>query len=218
MATKRAIVFDFYGVLVDSWEHHATAWREALAEFGGSVEDEALVKVLGLSTMQSAERLVEDSDPAISPGELAAVKDERFRAAASELKPMASAVEAVKRLSELFPIAVVSQHEDGIVSEFIDRVGLRDNVSVVLSTADLNEGETFDDMLVHAAAELTTPPERIVLIEDSRNGVISGKRVGLKVIAFDSHPNFNVDYSIADAQVGSLDELVPELIAQVTAA
>ncbi len=218
MAVKRAIVFDFYGVLVDSWEQHAAAWREALAEFGSSVDDDALVRVLGLSTMQSAQRLVENSDPAISPGELAAVKDERFRVAANALKPMPGAIEAVKRLSEDFSVGVVSQHEDGIVSQFIERVGLTENVSVVLSTADLNDGETFDDMLVHVAAELTTPPERIVLIEDSRNGVISGKRVGLKVIAFDSHPNFNVDYSIADAQVGSLDELIPELIAQVTAA
>jgi beta-phosphoglucomutase-like phosphatase (HAD superfamily) len=55
------------------------------------------------------------------------------------------------------------------------------------------------------------------MVDDSRNGLLAAERAGMKSVAFDSHAEHDVDYSMADAVITSLDELVPELVNSVLA-
>ncbi|HEV7508553.1 MAG TPA: HAD family phosphatase [Thermoanaerobaculia bacterium] len=62
------------------------------------------------------------------------------------------------------------------------------------------------DLFLYAAAQLATPPERCVVIEDSPRGIEAGRRAGMRVIGLaTTHPRELI--ANADVVVGSFAEM-----------
>jgi HAD superfamily hydrolase (TIGR01509 family) len=218
MAGKRAVIFDFDGVLADSWSLHEAAWREVLAQYPAGNFDQALARTIGWTSLESAELLAEECGLKIAPAELAAAKDELFLAQAAEhLKPLVGVSGALDRLRGAFTLAVSSTLGHEVVNAFLAKFSLASSFATVITSDRLAVEQEFDDLLGAIADELELEPSRIVLIDDSRNGILAAKRVSMNAIAFDSNPKHEIDFSMADAQIQSLDELIPELINQVVA-
>jgi len=54
----------------------------------------------------------------------------------------------------------------------------------IFSTQLVNHGKPAPDLFLHAANELKVSPSDCVVVEDSANGVLAGKRAGMQVIGF----------------------------------
>lgn len=214
---QRAIIFDFDGVLADSWGLHERCWRQVVDKFDGRLEDEDIAKTLGLSSLETAKILVKKCKLKVSVKQLAKAKEEIFSERIKDLEMMPGAEEALKRLKEDFAVGVVSVRSHQDVAEALERFELTDIPGAVVCADDLGRGQSVDDLQELAAKGLNVKPEGCVVVEDARNGVLAAKRANMKVIAFDSNPKHKVDYSMADGVINSLDELVPELINQVAA-
>lgn len=215
--TKRAVIFDFDGVVADSWALHERAWAEVLKPYGAKVPEGAMERSIGLSSVRTAELIIEQCELDVSALELGTAKSEQFAERATKVAPMAGAVEAIKRLSPDFPVAVTAARRRSGVEAFLRKFELEPQLAAIVTRDDLSADATLEDVLRDAVTQLEVPPARCVLVEDSRNGLLAAERVGLRSIAFDSNPKHEMDFSMADSTIRSLDELVPQLIDTVTA-
>ncbi|MEX2209584.1 MAG: HAD hydrolase-like protein [Patescibacteria group bacterium] len=212
-AKKRVVVFDFDGVIADSFDLHLACWQEVLGGLGASVSDEALMKTMGWSSPDTARSLLKSASVQAKPDEVAERKKALFRKrAAKELEPMSGSVDAVERLSEGFHVAVTSGRSRKTTETALDRFGIRAQFDAVLTSDDLGPRDELDDLLSMVVDRVGLKRGSGVMVDDSRNGLLAAERAGMKSVAFDSNPKFQVDYSMADAVIGSLDELQPELL------
>lgn len=215
-AKKRVVVFDFDGVIADSFDLHLSCWKKVLADYGASLPDAAILKGLGWRSTEAARLLVKETGIQADPADVADKKMELFRErAADELKPMSGASEAVKRLSDEFYVAITSSRRQDTVESALVRFGLKDRFDLMLTTDDLGPQDELDDLLKLVFERLKVKPADGVMVDDSRNGLLAAERAGMKSVAFDSNPKFKVDHSMADAVINSLDELQPELLHSV---
>lgn len=213
---KRAVIFDFDGVIADSWKLHESCWREVLKRHDATLDDDAIVKAVGWNSLETARELIKEADIKAQAEELADEKVALFlERAAKELPVMPGAVDALNRLKPEFQVAVTAGRAKKLVAKALEQFGLGDVPDLVLTSDDMKAEDELDDLLGLAAERLGLKPGHCVLVDDSRNGILAAKRVGMETIAFDSNPKHEIDYSMADAQIGSLDELQPELVNQV---
>ena len=216
-AKPRVVVFDFDGVVVDSPALHIATWREVLERYQAELTDEVYTGLVGWSPVEIARTLVKKTSVGLKPEQLASEKTDLYVARArTELRLMPGAPEALQRLSGEFPVGITASQPREFIDEMMNKFGLQ--ADTVMTRQDLDNDDELSDLLAVAVRQLDGEPDRAVMVDDSRNGILAATRLGMKTIAFDSHPNLQLDYSMADAQVQSLDELVPELINQVVAA
>jgi HAD superfamily hydrolase (TIGR01509 family) len=217
-AKQRAVIFDFDGVIADSWKLHESAWRKVLKDHKAKLDDDAFRKALGWNTLETAKTIAAEAGLSVKPEDLADEKKALFlQRMAKELPVMPGAENALKRLKGEFLIAITAGRAREVVTAALRQFGLDRIPDVVLTSNDLKPTDELDDLIGLAAERLGLKPEQCAMIDDSRNGLLAAKRVGMKTIAFDSNPEFEMDSSMADAQVGSLEEVVPELVTSVIA-
>lgn len=217
-AKKRAVVFDFDGVVADSWKLHESCWRDALKRHGAKLDHDAIKKSIGWTSLETAHVLVKEIDLDISAETLAQEKSammmKRFE---KEMPIMSGIAPAIMRLSESFLLAVTAGRRRSLVETALKEYGLADTFALVLTRDDRRDGEELDDLLAKVPAHFKVKVDQCAVVDDSRNGLLAAERAGMKSVAFDSNPKHDVDYSMADAVVNSPDELVPELINSVLA-
>jgi HAD superfamily hydrolase (TIGR01509 family) len=212
-AKKHVVVFDFDGVIADSFSLHMDCWKKVLADYGASLPDDAVLKALGWSSLESAQVLVKEAGMQAAPEEVAEKKATLFaERAQTELKVMPGAPAAISRLRDEFHVAVTSGRAKDIVEPTLERFGVRDKLDLVITGDDLLPQDELDDLLTQVFERLKLKPAAGVMVDDSRNGLLAAERAGMKSVAFDSNPKYTVDHSMADAVIGSLDELQPQLL------
>ena len=214
---NRGIIFDFDGVLIDTWRLHEACWKAVLATEHAEVSDEVLAKSIGLNPLETAELLVETLSLNQPAKELARKKEQSFSEKAGSLLVFPGAIRALERLRGDFAVAISSSREESLTRSVLRQVGIKtEGISMTVS-ADAVTAEP-DDLLREAIKRLGVEPMRAALVDDNRTGILAAKRLGLQAIAFDSNPQHHPDFSIADAQIRDLDELLPELVNGVIAA
>ncbi|MFF0483931.1 HAD family hydrolase [Streptomyces sp. NPDC004435] len=182
------VIFDNDGVLVDSEPlsnrllagyltelGHPTTYEDSLRDYMGA----ALHRVHDLVRERTGERLPEDFDDAFHARVFAAFRE--------ELEPVEGAVEVLKRLvADGVPYCVASSGSHERI-----RVGHRKTgldawfpEEVVFSAEDVGRGKPAPDLFLHAAARMGVPPERCVVVEDSRLGVQAAVAAGMDVYGF----------------------------------
>jgi beta-phosphoglucomutase-like phosphatase (HAD superfamily) len=71
---------------------------------------------------------------------------------------------------------------------------------------DTQRGKPDPQVFLVAAEKLGVPPGRCVVLEDSSNGALSGKRAGAYVVAVPSPYTREQDFSFADFVASDLGE------------
>lgn len=217
-AKKRVVVFDFDGVIADSWELHESCWQAVLKRHGATLDQNVIHKAIGWTSLETAQVLLKELDLKLSPEALADEKSQlMLKRSQQHLPVMPGAVNAVGRLSEDFLLALTAGRKNAMVEPALQRYGLAGTFDIVLTSEDRTDGEELDDVLAKVPQRLKIKPDQCAMVDDSRNGLLAAERAGMKSVAFDSHPQYEDDYSIADAVITSLEELVPELINSVLA-
>ena len=210
-----AVVFDLDGVIVDS-EHVWDAAREALArERGGLWHEGAQQDMMGMSSVEWS-RYMHDviglKDP---PEEISAEVARRLEATYREELPLIDgATEAVARLAERWPLAVASSSNRPIIDLVLGLSGLDRFFGATVSSEEVPRGKPAPDVYLEAARRLGADPERSAALEDSRNGILSARAAGMRVVAI-PNPRFppgEEALATADVVIPSIGELTPDVV------
>jgi HAD superfamily hydrolase (TIGR01549 family) len=215
-----AVVFDMDGVLIESEEVWDAVREEYVRERGGRYDDEIQRAMMGMSSHEWSRYLHETAGVADEPEEINAEVVRRMLAAYRGHLPLfGGAIGAVRRLADVYPLAVASSSNRPLIDTVLDVAGLKEYFTATVSSEEVLRGKPAPDVYLEAARRLDVPPERCAAVEDSHSGIRSAKAAGMRVVAI-PNPSYPPDAEAlaqADVVIRSLDELTPELIASGSA-
>jgi HAD superfamily hydrolase (TIGR01509 family) len=124
------------------------------------------------------------------------------------------AVEAVRRIAADRRVAIASSAHAEVISAALRSTGLTDIFEVVVSSDEVEHGKPAPDVYLEVADRLGIEPDRALVVEDSRNGVLAGKAAGMTVVLV---PNASVPPApgateAADLVIERLADLDPDAI------
>lgn len=213
-----AVIFDLDGVLVDSeiwWHEIRRAWA---AERGLPWTDADSHAVMGSNSRGWARIMAERTglDRAAEPEIERDIVDAVVNRYAREGPPtIPGAVEAARRIAAIWPTAIASSAHARVIDAALDATGLRSVVQHAVSSDEVADGKPAPDVYLETARRLDVPPERCLVVEDSRNGVLAAKAAGMRVVLV---PNASVPPApgtaeLADAVLDRLADLDPAIVA-----
>jgi HAD superfamily hydrolase (TIGR01509 family) len=210
-----AVVFDLDGVLLASEEVWDAVRERYVRERGGRYDEEVQRAMMGMSAPEWSRYLNEQAGVPEDPADInRAVVELMLEAYRRELPLLPGAVEAVQRTAEAFPLALASSSNREVFETALELAGLADFFRATVSSEEVARGKPEPDVYLEAARQLGVPPERCAAVEDSHAGIRSAKSAGMRVVAIPnaSYPPDSDALELADAVLGSLDELTTEVL------
>jgi HAD superfamily hydrolase (TIGR01509 family) len=216
----RAIIFDCDGVLVDSEPIHYAAFKKTLAADGAALTEELYnERYLALDDRGAFSKYHQDQGRLLSIDELRDLmntKADIFRKLVETegILPYPAVPELVMAVSQRYPLAIASGARKHELEMILEMAGIRRYFEAIISADDVEKGKPDPESFLKAVQALnesgkrTSPikPEECVVIEDSKQGVLSAHTAGMKCIAVaTSYPIFELSH--ADLVVPSLASL-----------
>ena len=215
MSRVEAVVFDLDGVIVDS-EHVWDEVREQLArERGGRWHDRAQTDMMGMSSPEWSRYMHDVIGLTESPAEIDEEVVRRMLDRYAERLPLIDgAVDAVARLAASFRLGLASSSNRSVIDAVLDVSGLAPLFGATVSSEEVARGKPAPDVFLEAARRLDVPAGRCAAVEDSGNGIRAAHAAGMRVLAIPNarYPPPDDALALADVVLGSIDELVPEVV------
>lgn len=199
MTSRRAVIFDCDGTLVDSEPLSGRAWRSAVASFGYSVTEADLAACLGRTYAHTHAHFAARAGLPDAAAFWPLLARELFPLLDSELEPFPDAVAAAWALAERgIPIAVASSSSRERLERTLRHARLPAAVTVTVAGDEVEHGKPAPDMFLLAAARLGRDPADCVVVEDSPAGVRAGRRAGMVSVAIARNDDDEADLMEAD--------------------
>lgn len=215
MTAPRALIFDMDGVLIDSEPLWHVAEIGAFAEVGLELTDEDCLLTTGLRIDASVDYWCE-RHPRLAPIRDALVTSilDRLVALVNERGTRKPGVEEALAFAQDrgLRLALASSSPYRVIHAALGALDLASAFEVVHSAEEERRGKPDPAVYLTAAGKLGVDPGSCVAVEDSPFGLLSAKAAGMRCIAV-PEPALLADprFSQADAIVGSLAEIGPEL-------
>ncbi len=195
-----AFLFDVDGVLADTADLHAEAWRRAAREIGIEIPDATIPLLRGRSREDSLRLILGNRDlPTAEFVRVMKRKNDYYVASLEGLTPADALPGAAELLSDLsrkgFRLAAVSASQNA--RTVLARIGLNLRFErVVDGLVCLPRGQ--GNRYAFAAAAMRCDPARCVVVEDSHAGIKLACAAGMRVIGIgqavcDSQANLKLD-------------------------
>jgi HAD superfamily hydrolase (TIGR01509 family) len=210
-----AVVFDLDGVLIDSESVWDAARRAVVSDAGGRWPESATRAIMGMRSREWSRYLHDELGVPLEPEEInARVLERVLDSYRRELPLLPGALDAVRRLSERWPLGLASSANRQAIDAVLDAAGLTACFSATVSGDEVARGKPSPDVYLEAARKLGVDARDSVAVEDSTNGLLSAAAAGMVVVAI-PNPEFPPEQealSRAALTVGSLEELTPDEI------
>ena len=187
-----AIAFDLDGTLLDTVHDLAAAVNALLAERGLAPLPTAAIRDMIGSGMPSLvrralARATGTLPDALAEGDLAAALA-RYQAhytecLGRETRPFPGLSAALDRLVAMgFPLAVVTNKASRFVRPHLEGAGIAHRFAAVVGGDDLPANKPDPAQLLHVAARLRVPIERLLMVGDSANDARAARSAGCPVV------------------------------------
>ncbi|HKC63676.1 MAG TPA: HAD family phosphatase [Pyrinomonadaceae bacterium] len=192
----QAIFFDFNGVIIADEPIHMKAYQEVLASEGITLSDEEYMTMLGMDDVTFVRTAFERAGKSLTEGTtkaLIAREWEIHRSVIEDELPLAPGVVTfIKAASRHFQLGVVSMATRDGVFYVLERLKI-ENAFTVIVTAEGASAHKPDPWCYNRALgllndarreqrELPLLPAECLVIEDSPQGIESGRAAGMKTL------------------------------------
>jgi HAD superfamily hydrolase (TIGR01509 family) len=203
------------GLLVDSELYWERARVEVAAEHGKSWTETDQRAMMGVSSKEWAEYMNRRLDLAMSIPEIQDVIVTKMTGYYAERLPfLPGALDAVRLAGQHWRTALASGSHPDLITIVTHHPDLNGRFDLIISGDEVPAGKPAPDIYLEATRRLGVEPRCAVCLEDSANGILAGKRAGMRVIAVPSReyaPPAEV-LSEADCVLTSLLEFSQPLI------
>jgi HAD superfamily hydrolase (TIGR01509 family) len=211
-----AVIFDFDGVLADTERLHLAAFRDVFDVRGWALDDAAYFNsYMGYDDAGLMRAYASDRGVALDADELASMvarKSVAFRqhlGSGRVLYP--GAVECLARLDGRFTLAVASGALRSEIVDILSVAGVLERFRTIVGAEDVTAMKPAPDPYLTAAARLGIDPRACIAVEDSRWGLESATRAGMRTIAITNTSN-PASLTMAQRVIAHLDELTVDAI------
>lgn len=208
-----AVLWDLDGVLVDTRQHHLSAFQHVFGELGHELTEEQFQGVFGLRNDALFLALIPDLAEDRIP-DLSRRKERYYLESLPERVPL---LPGARRLvmdldREGIAQAVASSTPRGNLDVILPRLGLP--LEIYVGAEDVEEGKPQPDVFLVAAARLGMPSRLCLVVEDSRAGIEGARRAAMASLAVaTTWPA--AELSEADMIVHSLEEVTTQDLARL---
>ncbi|PIV27583.1 MAG: haloacid dehalogenase [Candidatus Altarchaeum sp. CG03_land_8_20_14_0_80_32_618] len=208
----KAVLFDMDGVVVDSERYFPVLeryWFASLIRKAWTDDDEA--NITGRSASDIYNVLKEQYNLGIDKNLFLKHYDKIARDVyENKCNLTQNFLNVVDNLREKkLKIAMVSSSPYSWIEMMLKRFKIRNKFDVVISADELNsKGKPSPAIYLHSAKILNLNPENCVVIEDSKNGIVSAKNAKMFCIGFRNGINENQDLNSADKIIYNLKEIL----------
>jgi len=225
MATLKAMIFDFDGVIADTEPLHFAGFRQTLAEIGISLtESDYYANYLGYDDRGCFIAALTAHQYPTDPSALAQLMQRKAHAYLNSVKDhliiFPGVREFVREAAAAYPLAIASgalRHEIEVI---LEQAGLRKEFLHITSAEDVTRGKPDPQPFLQALNGLNRPrrtqavtAESCLVIEDSIPGIRGAKTAGMKVLAVatthtiqDLHEAHAVAQSVSQIRLSELRE------------
>ncbi len=210
-----AVIFDLDGTLVDSmW-----MWRdidiEFLGRYGISLPEDLQASIAGMSFSETAVYFKERFQIAESVEHIKASWNEMaYHKYANEVRSKEYVIEFLKMLKERkIKTGIATSNSMELAKLVIESNGLDHYFDAVHTSCEVNKGKPEPDIFLHVAKNLGVNPCNCLVFEDIPEGIMAGKRAGMKVCAVEdefSMPLIEEKKMLADYYITGYKELLNE--------
>jgi HAD superfamily hydrolase (TIGR01509 family) len=185
---RAAVIFDLDELLIDSKPIWRAAEEKVFIAMGREYSLDVARSYKGRNSFDVAATLYRLFHP---PGSLRTYQDLMRSSlvaeyARADIIAMPGAVDLVRRLDGLVPLAVASGSPREGIDKALERMGIRPCFKTVISSESVANGKPAPDVFLKAAEILGADPAQCLVFEDSLHGVQAALAAGMKVFAVPS--------------------------------
>jgi len=204
----KAIASDLDGTLIDTAKLLAEAWEDAFKSEGIDISYSELYRnTKGISSKDIIYRYKKESNQ----DDLYRIKEKR-KSNFIKLLDQGSQIlypETINVINEIRNKNIKFGISTGMSRDLLDKVldisGLSKMVDTVVSSDDVKNGKPEPDIFIETFKKLNVNPKEGIVVGDSENDVIPGKKIGAFTIFISREGDRS---NIADANITNLEEIL----------
>lgn len=208
----KAVIFDMDGVIIDSEPLWRRAMIQSFTEVGIPFTDEHCRITTGLRFKEVAGFwFTKHNITHVNIDEFDELVINRLcDLIAKEGKTMKGVIEALEFLkTKGLKIGIGTSSNTKLMNTVVDVLNIRNYFDVICSAEYMPYGKPHPMVYLTCAEKLEVNPLNCLVIEDSVNGIISGKAAQMKVLAIPEEINYNNHkFAIADYHLKSLLDII----------
>ena len=213
--SRRAVIFDMDGVLVDSYHAHYEAWKRVGRRAGRPIGEDTFATLFGRRNREIIRLLWGDVLTEAQAEELSQWKEVQYREVLrADFRPMDGAAELLDALKAAgFLLAVGSSGPPENVRIALEGLGRARLFDATVTGDEVRAGKPDPEVFLKASAKLGLEPRFSAVVEDSTAGVEAAKAAGMAAVALVGTASREaLERAGADLVVDSLRELSPDRI------
>jgi len=181
----RAVIFDVDGVLVDSYDAHLRSWVLMAREHGLAITEDEFASTFGQTSREIIARFwgpdLDDAARAALDARKEAIYRDLIRADFPAMDGAAPLIDALA--ADGFLLAVGSSGPPENIELTLERLGRRDRFHAVVTGRDVTRGKPDPQVFEIAAARMSVPADRCVVVEDAPVGIDAARAAGMASVA-----------------------------------
>jgi HAD superfamily hydrolase (TIGR01509 family) len=178
----RAYLFDCDGTIADSMPLHYKAWKRALAEYGGTYDEDLFYSWGGKPVRKIIADLNEMQGLNMPVNVLAARKESFYHAQLPELKGIPDVIEHIEAMHGRIPFAVVSGSRRQTVVGSLTALNLLDKFDILVCAEDYTHGKPSPEGFLLGASKLGVAPQHCLVFEDTELGIQAATAAGMQSV------------------------------------
>ena len=206
----RLLIFDFDGLIVDTEVPAYQAWQEIYQKYDCNLPLSTWVTCIGGSAdiFSPYDYLEKQLGRAIERGEIRSKYRQRYIELV-EMEPILPGVkdyiDDAKRLG--LKVALASSSSHSWVDGHLSRLGLIEHFDCIKCSENVKDVKPDPALYQSVLDELELRADEGIVLEDSANGILAGKRAGLFCVAVPNPMTCHLSLDLADLRLTSLADL-----------
>ncbi|MFP6677987.1 MAG: HAD family phosphatase, partial [Pirellulaceae bacterium] len=180
--TPQALIFDCDGTLTDSMYAHYVAWRDALAPFGMTLDEDRFYSFSGTPSRRVIPMLAGEQGIELDFERANLDKEEAFLKCIHLLKPLEPVVKIAREHRGKLKMAVASGGVRRLVDRQLKQIEVIDWFQAIVTSEDTERHKPDPDVFLEAARRLHVPPELCRVYEDGDPGIEAAARAGMECV------------------------------------
>jgi HAD superfamily hydrolase (TIGR01509 family) len=183
----KGLIFDMDGLMIDSERLYFQVEREMARAWGKDVTGETLKKMMGRNPEESIQIYVNDLDISLPAAEVLNQRNARMKEKLqAELQPMPGFYHILSHFRSRLLMAVATAAQQEFLDIVIDKLAVRQYFKILQSSDEISKGKPDPEIYMVVCDKMGLSTDQCMVLEDSQNGALAGKRAGCYVIAVPS--------------------------------
>jgi HAD superfamily hydrolase (TIGR01509 family) len=182
--TRRGVLFDIDGTLIDSSYLHVVAWWHAFNQVGHDVPMHKIHRLIGMGTEQLVDELLPADRDKSQDEAIGAAHGTLYSTYWAGLKPTRGAAELLRRCAEEGLVVVLASSSNVTeVAAMREALGVDGVLTAVTTATDADESKPAPDIFAAALEAGGLRAENVVAVGDAVWDTVSARKLGIDTVS-----------------------------------